>query len=82
MSMPVDDAVNLPSTTATISPSDDMRTWPMVRLHPDDAALYLEGEIYHWFLEQGIDKKAEFDEQEMESTLVVRPASYEISNIL
>jgi hypothetical protein len=54
----------------------------MVRLHPDDAALYLEGEIYHWFLEQGIDKKAEFDEQEMESTLVVRPASYEISNIL
>jgi hypothetical protein len=82
ISMPADDGVNLPSTTATISPSDDMRTWPLVKMHPGDATAYLEHEIYLWFLDQGIDKNAEIDQEEMVSTLVVCPPSYDISDTL
>jgi hypothetical protein len=71
MSVPAGDRVNLPKTAATNSFMDEMKTWPTIRLHPDDAAAYLTAEIYEWFRERGIDKEAEILQEGEVSILVV-----------
>jgi hypothetical protein len=59
---------------------DEMETWPTIKLHPDDAAAYLTGEIYEWFRERGIDKEAEILQEEEVSTMLAYPAFNHFSN--
>jgi hypothetical protein len=54
---------DLPKTADTHLPSDEMRAWPTIKLEPELAAAYLEGEIYEWFWERGIDKRAEIEQE-------------------
>jgi hypothetical protein len=73
---------DLPKTADTHLPSDDMRAWPTIKLEPDLAAAYLEGEIYEWFWERGIDKRAEIEQEKRVRTQAVSLAWQGISNIL
>lgn len=61
--IPTGDTVSLPRTAATNTLTDETQNWPTIRLHPDDAARYLEGEIYEWFKARGIDKQVEIERE-------------------